>query len=245
MRKFFVILLLLIPFTLGAQTSYNMLLEYSMQTNFGITTNYQSQLYCSPTEALFVYQDERKEDINNSDLSGLSIEYFKADTTQYFIRTNSAISSLARSDENETGFVILKEKLPQIDWNIESEFKNIDGHECVKATCTFRGRDYIAWYAPEIPIHFGPFKFHGLPGAILELSDSKQEVIFTLRKVKIDEAVTLPQGLKDDYPIIPREQYKKASKEKYDKLKKALTSRADRNMQISVTSFKVNAIEMD
>lgn len=229
----------------NAQTTYNMLLEYDMQTNFGITTNYKSQLYCNPTAALFIYQDERKEDINNSNMESFSIEHFKADSTQYFIRTNSELLSLARSEDKEGAYILLSEIVPQIEWHLESEFKNIDGYECAKATCTFRGRDYTAWYAPEIPLHYGPYKFHGLPGAIFELSDSKQEVRFLLKRVRIEEGLTLPMELKEDYPIVPREQYKKSTKEKYEKVKRALSSRADRNMTISVTSFKVHAIEMD
>lgn len=245
MKKFIAILFLMLPFILKAQTAYNTLLEYEMQTNFGITTNYTARLYCNPTEALFVYQDERKEDVNKSDAESLSIEYYKADTTQYFIRTNSELLSLVRSEDKEGAYILLSEDMPQIEWHFESEFKNIDGYECAKATCNFRGRDYTAWYAPEIPLRYGPYKFHGLPGAIFELSESKQEVRFSLKKVKIEEGLTPPIEIKEDYPIIPREQYKRSAKERYEKLKRALSSRADRNMTISVTSFKVQAIEMD
>ena len=32
-------------------------------------------------------------------------------------------------------------------------------HKCHKATLTFGQRVYTAWYAPDIPIHYGPYKF--------------------------------------------------------------------------------------
>jgi GLPGLI family protein len=33
-----------------------------------------------------------------------------------------------------------------------------------KATCKWFGNDYIAWYAPDIAVPFGPNIFYGLPG---------------------------------------------------------------------------------
>lgn len=34
------------------------------------------------------------------------------------------------------------------------------------ATTQFRGLTYTAWFALDIPINEGPWKFHGLPGLI-------------------------------------------------------------------------------
>lgn len=32
---------------------------------------------------------------------------------------------------------------------------------------------YTSWYAPEIALNKGPWKFNGLPGLILKVEDSK------------------------------------------------------------------------
>ena len=56
------------------------------------------------------------------------------------------------------------ESLPHFSWNITEEQKTIDNYVCQKATCTFGGRTYEAWFAPDIPISDGPWKFYGLPG---------------------------------------------------------------------------------
>jgi len=69
---------------------------------------------------------------------------------------------------------------PEFDWNIHTEEKEIKGYVCKKATVNFAGRNYIAWYAPEIPISEGPYKFSGLPGLILELYDTENHYIFSL-----------------------------------------------------------------
>lgn len=76
------------------------------------------------------------------------------------------------SDKNGRGFVY-SDPVEQT-WKIEhSEGKDICGYVCYKATTEFRGRCYTAWYTPGIPISAGPYKFYGLPGLILAISDDE------------------------------------------------------------------------
>lgn len=58
-------------------------------------------------------------------------------------------------------------------WMMEDSTKQVLGYTCQKAECDFRGRHYVAWFTPDIPISDGPWKFNGLPGLILEVYDSK------------------------------------------------------------------------
>lgn len=58
-----------------------------------------------------------------------------------------------------------------MEWKISQDKKIIDGIDCFKATTFFKGREYIAWYAPSIPSDNGPWKLGGLPGLILEAHD--------------------------------------------------------------------------
>ncbi|MCL6218670.1 GLPGLI family protein [Zunongwangia pacifica] len=73
-----------------------------------------------------------------------------------------------------------KQDLNIIDWEIKPENKEILGFSVQKATSSFAGRNYIAWFAPELPFSDGPYKFNGLPGLILEISDLKNHYHFTL-----------------------------------------------------------------
>lgn len=75
----------------------------------------------------------------------------------------------------------------KIDWKLEDEEREIKGYTAKKAICTFRGRDYIAWYCPEIAINEGPYIFSGLPGLILEIYDTKNHYKFSMNGLKLVE----------------------------------------------------------
>ena len=59
----------------------------------------------------------------------------------------------------------------KVDWKISSEKKKIGEFETQKATANFAGRNWIAWFTTDVPIQDGPYKFSGLPGLIVEISD--------------------------------------------------------------------------
>lgn len=83
-------------------------------------------------------------------------------------------------------------------WNITGEKKTIDAFEAIKARTDFRGRSYTAWFTTDIPIDIGPWKFHGLPGLILEVYDDEKGVQFYMSSVqipvKLDEEIKPPSA---------------------------------------------------
>lgn len=86
------------------------------------------------------------------------------------------------------------EDWPLMKWTLVDEHHTILGHKCQKATCNFRGRYFVAWFAPDIPIKGGPWKFGGLPGCILKVYDKD--------KIYVWEAVAIEKGTFDitQYP---------------------------------------------
>lgn len=72
-----------------------------------------------------------------------------------------------------------------MDWKIINETKEVLGYPCRKATVTYRGRNYTAWYSDKLPLNDGPYIFRGLPGLILEIEDADQYVHF--KAVGIDK----------------------------------------------------------
>ena len=86
-------------------------------------------------------------------------------------------------------------------WSITEETKLIKGYMVQKATTSFAGRDYTAWFSPEIPISEGPYKFNGLPGLILEIYDTDKDYVFDfigLKKLspKVPFKINLKQYVK-------------------------------------------------
>jgi GLPGLI family protein len=86
------------------------------------------------------------------------------------------------------------------EWTLHNETKMIDGYTCYKATTpvmslrnnfksTDRKFDITAWYAPEIPIGYGPVGYGGLPGLILELQFYAQT--FYAKKINLNLDKTL------------------------------------------------------
>lgn len=67
-------------------------------------------------------------------------------------------------------------------WKLINESKVINTINCKKAEVNFKGRNWIAWYSIEIPFPYGPYKFSGLPGLIVKITDDKGDYDFELIK---------------------------------------------------------------
>ena len=102
------------------------------------------------------------------------------------------------------------ELLEKPQWKIERETKEILGYKCQKATTSFRGRTWTAWYAPDIPVQDGPWKLWGLPGLILEAKDGNSLYNF----------VAIGLERKDTEPIsVRKKQYINCTRDEYMKQK--------------------------
>ncbi|QTE21423.1 GLPGLI family protein [Polaribacter cellanae] len=69
-------------------------------------------------------------------------------------------------------------------WTNHKNTKQILGYNCKKATVSYQGRNYTAWYSNDIPVSTGPYKFYGLPGLIFEIYDSKKEYHFLIKGIE-------------------------------------------------------------
>ena len=75
---------------------------------------------------------------------------------------------------------IYEDQLNAQNWQFTDSTKTILDYPCQMATCNFRGRQWTAWFAPDIPISDGPWKFGGLPGLIMEVYDRGSQYHFTI-----------------------------------------------------------------
>ena len=94
--------------------------------------------------------------------------------SEYFTEGNSLTEWAPMTVYNERDNSRYTEHYPLMIWQINLMTEEICGYKCQQATCRFRGRDFTAWFAPDIPIRKGPWKFGGLPGLILKVYDSQR-----------------------------------------------------------------------
>src|SRR6202012_5615450 len=130
---------------------------------------------------------------------------------------------------------LIESPMPRIDWKIGSDTATFGGLHCQKATGHFKGRDYVVWYCPDLPVHTGPWKLNGLPGVIVDARDSKNEVIFQFDGVEktiatpsnsgpaFDEKDMIARDLNDDMNLIaPPPRAIKTTEKEFEKVKVAL-----------------------
>lgn len=84
----------------------------------------------------------------------------------YFIQNKNGITIFHSSTDRFIAKLNLDDNQQWILSDTKHENTNLK-----KATTTYLGRNWVAWYDETIPINDGPFLFKGLPGLIVELQD--------------------------------------------------------------------------
>lgn len=141
---------------------------------------------------LEVLQDENFDESANS-----SAQWFVSNYNYYYDFQNKLLLGDVGNG------CLLAEKFTEIPWVITSEVKNIDKYQCYKATYTYEFENFkgkvtkviTAWFAPELPYAYGPKKYYGLPGLILQLKDG--DVTFLATSIELfDERIIIkiPSG---------------------------------------------------
>jgi GLPGLI family protein len=163
-------------------------------------------LYCQKTHRFF-YEVNFKRDalgdypakdvvvleINKDSNIFLSNEYLVTDSInnvhkddQSFAYPNfTQVIEYKKSDDSFDFINILSSKYYQfntkkkINWTISNEKKKIGNFNVTKATAEYGGRNWTAWFSPDIPFPYGPYVFYGLPGLILDIADDKDNYHFS------------------------------------------------------------------
>ena len=83
-----------------------------------------------------------------------------------------------------------EEDLNAFCWDILDDTVSIEGYLCQKAMCDYGGRTWEAWFTEELPFSDGPYKFHGLPGLILKVNDTRKHYYFNFVSIEVPEPGT-------------------------------------------------------
>lgn len=125
-------------------------------------------------------------------------------TFLYIFRSVSDNQMTVYDKAGSLEYGVYTEPLGGIQWEISDSTKTILGYDCVKAAANYHGRDWTVWFAPDIPLQEGPWKLTGLPGLILEASESTGQHSFV--------ATGLEASNQEIVPIYPYQQYDKMSR---------------------------------
>jgi len=183
--------------------------DYSLQVDYRLTylpdsnnnefKEEEMELLVNPDESVF---RAKKRGVLDSVLQA-SLEGKSSTNNFGLIRANQTpinyyiyktADSIITQEDYQLGFnkeqFYIEKKI--FDWQISPDTITIGGMKCQQATTDFGGRKWIAWFAPEVPINDGPYKFRGLPGLIVKVYDSKEQWSFNLRSLrKIQRKVTV------------------------------------------------------
>lgn len=164
---------------------FTYLLKYKSNTlNPDYITKELFSLQISNSRAFFISENKLKFD------SAFSAEYNRNSSVIDMSRIPAAKSNflIIQTTDNvqfyETvGMTLLSYHDPVInDWKLIDETKVINSIVCKKAETRFKGRDWTAWYSAEIPFPYGPYKFSGLPGLIIKITDKTEDYDFEMVK---------------------------------------------------------------
>lgn len=116
----------------------------------------------------------------------------------------------------------IKDTLNNMNWKLTNDKKTILEKECLSATTKFRGREYVAYYSPELLYSNGPWKFGGLPGQILEVKSVDNNYHYKATKIDYQnsEKLDFQKPLKNKF--LTWEEYKVSFRATFIKFTKAM-----------------------
>lgn len=100
------------------------------------------------------------------------------------------------------GKYIIKDTIEAVEWKITRERDTYLGYEIRKATFKNDNVEYETWFAPALPLKFGPFHYNGLPGLIMKFTQyfnynkgrHRREIVAT--KITVDPKLKITKPTK-------------------------------------------------
>ena len=100
-------------------------------------------------------------------------------------------------------------------WTLTTDTATILSYLCTKAECRFKGRNWTAWFTPDVPSSEGPWKLFGLPGLILKAEDSEGHYSFTCTGIEQCHSYRPLLFNGKDYEPVNRKAYNKIHERYY------------------------------
>lgn len=106
----------------------------------------------------------------------------------------------------------------KFDWKMTGQKEKIGEYNTQKATTSFGGRNWTAWFSTDIPLQDGPYKFYGLPGLIVKIEDDQKNYSWLLKgNKKIEKYSELSEAEKMQQKYGMSNAVNSTTKEKFEK----------------------------
>lgn len=177
------LLLAIFPSVLFAQISENYEIEYQVRFNDAFDRGRKDRLHRG---FLFIHGNLSRFYMIADEKYAAANEYdhgFEPDTNSQVYTDQSKGIMVAKEFGFDGNPFYLKDSLYPMHWLISDETRFIDALLCTKATCSFRGRKYEAWFCSEIALPVGPWKLGGLPGLIVDMKDDQENMVMRFKTI--------------------------------------------------------------
>lgn len=184
--KYFLQILFLTFFTFSSQGQQKQyIVEYMCYNDTDSPNMYKVVLATKGNAAIYQEKLNTKKGWKQEkiDTTGVRI-YHKPASYDPSLKIDLTKKEMFFYDKIGDNMMLVKDVFHDFKWDITSETKKISGYTCTKATTFYRGRKWIAWFTPDIPLSFGPWKLHGLPGLILKANDADNIYTFVAEKIE-------------------------------------------------------------
>ena len=189
MKKLLILAVILLFTTFGFSQNRSGLIIYDIKYPNENSNWIETRMYFNDTLSISSafstkYYKNTKEGILQDD-EGLKVNFKYGDDKGEIIYRNFTSENIILRFPKTIAFdeFIVIENWIKIDWKIQENTKKIGKYTCKKAIGDFRGRTYIAWFTEEIPLPYGPWKLHGLPGLILQAEDTEKMFRATFKSI--------------------------------------------------------------
>jgi GLPGLI family protein len=191
----------IILFYIINQVAYSQNINYDLEISYDINYNtakpntQKGALYIdkSMTRSFFLHGEDTERKVKFDDQDETEINPMAASATivlggsKRFVFTDLNKDSLYTKENIFSKQYLILEKVPAFNWVLGTEEKALNDLVLKKATLNFRGRDYVAWYSEDYPVRYGPWKFQGLPGLIMEIHDTTKTYHWQVTGIKKTE----------------------------------------------------------
>ena len=190
--KIITLLFLLVPFLSEAEDSTRYVITYKInfqeKKSYTYRRNEFAALYITQEGSIYVDRKvEARRNITASKaidsgtkLAQIGLPKFKAIVKKNY-REGKNLIVQEHAMEQFIGHE--EEALPPSNWELMQDSTML-GFRVIAAKGFFFGREWTAWFCPEIPVSDGPYKFSGLPGLIFRVVSSDQHFIIEIASIE-------------------------------------------------------------